>query len=1489
MDINHYTAVDNNKEIQTNVFIKGMNTDTSDMLIGEDQYRYAENIRIVTDTASNTGEARIIEGNSLRLVLPNEEFNSGYSIHTILAANSIRNLAVFITEEREWVMGENNQTELHSLGWHIYTYNFDTEELKHIFGPCQTPIVDDYNSKHISTVLRWESDSNIKLYIADGIHELMSLSINEEVDSAVKEDFDKVFGNYNVVLPELTTTVDEGFGNIEGPVVQYAYRLYSENQDATRISGLSNPINVYNTSGAVTVGITPNKRSTQAVKIHFSAEDATIGTLDRMQIYRIAYVQIGQAPKVSLVYDGELIEEIVDRGGVQQTTISDADFVAMLKMAIVPKMIESKDNLLFAANVKYTQDDVDDIFKDFDARAYNKGMRINGHQKSILQEEYDGDISFDEVPKSGLVNDAYPNGDYTNYQPEQWEPFDNQNGFNGYGKCIGWKYNLIEFDINSGDKKKYYRRGEVYRFGIRLFDKKGRASSVKWIADIQFPTHERDAAEIFDNITFYPIGVYAGSPWDNVYAYEIVQCKRTSADKVRLFSGILGHVVQCDKIRATGDENNPYVLNEGVSNTNYIYPALYMSMMNISGVGGITYEQSRNFDVNFRYSYPNQHIFQYVFPEYVYQKDDVRNILSSGGYKLELTRTYKADGGEGGFSIKRGGYTEQNPVTDYIYRGRLVFKNDYKLVGEYSFIKNDEYFVYCGNERPPIVYNGSRIPFHTLGVISKGDGFEYHTNLITNIINYSDSIRYIYDDQDQQLPIHLFTWYGDRITPNVNRKIEKESSYFITYNKDDQGYCSHTASYVTNWNWNANYRLEKLDTTKQQKTISNIAFVDAPTDKDFATENGDFNFNLNLTAIDGKNFINWNNPYINQVLQEIPIGYSGRDWIIKAFFRESFTNEYDHRVVFNHDENDQYSQLMIAARSADTGSGGSCILVSLGQQETITEEDLFAQPPSFYEQYKRTCMPAITIADIINPSATPYGGFDELSLKNSSYISIGGYRKRPRNNNGEYIQWQSGNPSSQITVSGGDTFFQRFRYCSSHQWYDATLFNSSQPTILYDVYLESSIDLNSQYSNNLLGVTTWDYRAQEKATSFGGGEYVQQDDAYLYNTAYGAVADILTYTQSNTTKAQTNNYDVRIHHSQSKTNGEVVDSWKEFKSVNFLDVDTQYGQITALQVFKNKLIFWQEQATGVLSVNDRSIVQDVNKTHIVLGTGGILDRYDYFTTMFGQKPDQYNQTQSDSTLYWWDGYNKEILGYSEGYNVSSLSTVKNIKNYINKHEESTMPTLMYNRKYREVLCNVVDNQAVVYSEPLQAFTSVYTYCPVFYVDIRNKLFTAGVELDGETQLYEENTIEVADRSYLHGGSARPKIEYTVNKNPQATKTFDIQTFGGRFYGGAEEIDREFFKEYSNSLLAPIVFSYSTPLKQHSSVGGQEVITTREYDFRLNIPRDGIGIDTDFITKMKKSWGDRMRGKFMRCTIESTSNNLDFSLQYITTKFRTSWA
>ena len=94
--------------------------------------------------------------------------------------------------------------------------------------------------------------------------------------------------------------------------------------------------------------------------------------------------------------------------------------------------------------------------------------------------------------------------------------------------------------------------------------------------------------------------------------------------------------------------------------------------------------------------------------------------------------------------------------------------------------------------------------------------------------------------------------------------------------------------------------------------------------------------------------------------------------------------------------------------------------------------------------------------------------------------------------------------------------------------------------------------------------------------------------------------------------------------------------------------------------------------------------------------------------------------------------------------------------------------------------------------------------------------------------------------------------------------FDNGEFGGRVYGG------------NKPDLDVLTFKFSTPLKQAGTLPGNR-IENREYNFRYVVPRNA-GSEV----------GDRLRGKTMQCEIISESNLYDFSLQFITTKYRISW-
>lgn len=515
----------------------------------------------------------------------------------------------------------------------------------------------------------------------------------------------------------------------------------------------------------------------------------------------------------------------------------------------------------------------------------------------------------------------------------------------------------------------------------------------------------------------------------------------------------------------------------------------------------------------------------------------------------------------------------------------------------------------------------------------------------------------------------------------------------------------------------------------------------------------------------------------------------------------------------------------------------------------------------------------ITVANLRKTQNNKYGGNSDTAKKSCVFYSYGNYKNWPESQN-----------TDTVDVYDGDCYVSCFEYNSSH-WWDSDIYNSNKCPVVYYVPLESSIDL-TKTSGDLYSRSTSRFKSlfQDIPVNITGDSitYVQEKNAYLYNNAYSVTPSVISFVPITYTKLSTDSYNTRIYYSEKKQNGESIDSWYQFKSANYLDVDSSFGEITNLRLFKNTLLFWQEHATGILSVNERTILQDANDTNIILGNGDILQRYDYISTLYGMKKDDLCDTQSDQNLYWVDSWYKTLMQYSGGEHVNVLNKIKNVSNYINSID-IVLPKLVWDSKYKEILFNLFRNNSskkgdsLVYSEVIQAFTAIYDlpfeytilFPSVIFFIVNNKIY------DRKNNFYPNNSINT------YGNKITPVVEYVVNNNPIYNKTFDIQTFGGRFYGGgySEDSSTPYGDKYArnNDALKHLTFTYKTPLKQNSSVTGEKV-TNVEYDYKLVIPRDGDNPD----------WGNRLRGKTMQCKIESDSNNLDFALQYVTTKFRMSW-
>jgi hypothetical protein len=162
-----------------------------------------------------------------------------------------------------------------------------------------------------------------------------------------------------------------------------------------------------------------------------------------------------------------------------------------------------------------------------------------------------------------------------------------------------------------------------------------------------------------------------------------------------------------------------------------------------------------------------------------------------------------------------------------------------------------------------------------------------------------------------------------------------------------------------------------------------------------------------------------------------------------------------------------------------------------------------------------------------------------------------------------------------------------------------------------------------------------------------------------------------------TDKNETNNFKQRTYYSEPKTNGEVIDNFLIFKPAAFIDVDSKYGQITNLFTDKNALLYWQDQAFGKFSVNERSLINDQNGNTIMLGQAGILSRYDYISTKFGMRLNDFCARSTEQGLYWVDINNKAVVAANTNQAINFGEQV-NVQNIINdKITGLTIPRVDY--------------------------------------------------------------------------------------------------------------------------------------------------------------------------------------------------------------------
>lgn len=484
-------------------------------------------------------------------------------------------------------------------------------------------------------------------------------------------------------------------------------------------------------------------------------------------------------------------------------------------------------------------------------------------------------------------------------------------------------------------------------------------------------------------------------------------------------------------------------------------------------------------------------------------------------------------------------------------------------------------------------------------------------------------------------------------------------------------------------------------------------------------------------------------------------------------------------------------------------------------------------------------------------------------------------------------QWNS--------IKNGDTFINYMEV--STLLYDLlqTAVGDSRSEVLY-FPVESSINCDLRHDRDRQNIT---YNTVESALrqeyagthTLDASSYVQQDNLYLYNTVYSQETNIQNAIAEPLDTTNETVFDCVVKASKLKYNGENSDSWTKFAFNEEIEVDSKHGSITALATLNDKLLFWQEHGFGVLSVNERSLISDSSTAPLVLGTGGVLDRYDYISDSIGTQ-EKRSIITGQSGIYFFDETDKSIYKFASS--LDNLTKSRMIQSWVTEnHTNNHIVHSVYDNKYNEVLFTFYDNLStsytLVFNESIDSFSSFYGFTPRMYVPYINGYFSTHFESNADS-LYWHNS-KIAERNSFYGiGIGSSTLKILINDEYAYTKVFDNFFYDSRVYdtNNIEQHQRSFtaIRCYNNlQNTSNINLTYGVNLER------------REREWTTYVPRNSVSVDyptnVDILNGLNLNssslYRDRMRDKFLVVDLYFVNNSgYRIVFPYFGVKYRLSY-
>lgn len=1518
MDTNN--AQQNNAHI--NSFTKGMNSDTSLDMVSNEQYLFGKNIRITNNALlgadsidSNSKEGivtPVLKGNEIRIEDYQEaektQLNPFYKVcNSILASASIGDVGVIIVKDSNGY-------------WYVYrldnSYTIIAKELFKSTNPT--------DKNKFSIVLNKELENCTNVYIADGEHQIMQINIDKqewlyEENTYLPKEEDFIS---NIVFPtNIIKIVEKISGSLKTSQVQYTYRLYAKYGNTSRLAPLTRKIQVIDSNRNKEIGNAMDTTTSIGFKLKIEGLDK-YPQFDHVQVFRISYIKPNQDPEIDLIYDARKEKDIdfvqINDEGIKSIQgYSVNEFSTLNGQIIVPQIIEQNQNYMFVGNIKdqtvlkfKEKEDFNSL--NFHAYRENEKGQLSVYKDTTYENGYDNYEIEDAISnnlyleKYADINVGGPEESRTDYGSQNVEEYDHRAAYvseksnvyyGGIGKIVSWKFitteillhgdrslNILNVDPPATNKDieprsiKYIykdfgyfkdieettdsyfkqcgifsgkltyndlatsslfrslKRNEVYRYGILFYDNKGRESNVYWIGDIRTPSFKEVPA--FQNINkdLYarPIGiefsVNIASIKDlnsDIIGYQIVRCEKTSSYTKNLLQCALSRPVRQSKIGQNRDTYRTPYYPHFLLTTQFYYITAISWSIDTSGEG--KYKISDQTDLWYRRggfkgilheigdcnptNVENNTLFQIFSPQIDLFREQTLSDLNS--FSIKLTPEYYSYG------------NDTKDDSDKLTKGTkssVTTKDDDILYFQSAILTSDGPNAYISEIQDDPVLDG------------------FHLDKSTNVIFVNSKLSQCYNDVAYNYKYS--NWGGDG-----------HFSYFPIYQlgekpTDSIVFYNYSSTNTADLNFQTNLKFNQLD-------ILNVSDVKLPTwengfsklivgDSDISS--GVKQYKTYNTGIGIENYVNWvaNGKYDYPIGQEESEQYQDGSYYGRYYLG-------DHEFHVKGGEGDD----IIGTAMGFVGPGPSCMLINTNGDKDVY--GVFNNNITFGDGSKDYYTLGSLICNITH-NASQFAGLTEQEKQYDIYYGFGNTKF-----------FKDDEEISKIMVFDGDTYITPCEFVTMFKTYDFTssLDSLISNQVIYYIPLESKVNTYFDYGMNYMNTRNKNLQLEPGEIT---GITRQDRPLHQYNPIYSENSnsiDVYTPVQLEDSEEE---FPTRICYSQLKTNGETIDNWQIFKATDFIDADTRYGQLTNMLTQKETLFFWQEQAFGRLSVNERSLVTDNNSNTIQLGQGGVLQRTDYLNTRYGMKSDQYVAVSAENMIFWIDMQNKAVVQYAE--NVTNYGESCNVKNIIHKYIDETVdrkPEITYDMENFEVICDFLKGgEQLIFNIKLNAATSVYTRRHIGTIYFSNVMF--GINKNN-------TSINAVQYNYLKSTSIQiphvltpVELSYVVNTSPSITKVFDNQeivTMKRTF----EDVDSEYVMQHMK-------YTFSTNIKDNRSFKSTKYYTNREGNIKYAIPR---------VSDEDKVWGERMRGKWMKVDMKNDEPNINFTISHIITNFRQSFS